>query len=107
MRTNQFDSNINDQILSTSLDIIEEMREVATVKLAHYYQRLKQRYDKGIKTRVFVSRDLVLRKVIGNMKNLAWGKLGPNWEGPYRVTSLAGIGAYHLDDLDENPLPRP
>ena len=43
--------------------------------------------------------DLVLRKVLGTAKNPAWGKLGPNWEGPYRITLVAGIGAYYLEDL--------
>ena len=51
--------------------------------------------------------DLVLRGVVGSMKNLAWVKLGPNWEGPYQVTSITGVGAYHLEDLDEIPMPRP
>ena len=39
---------------------------------------------------------------MGAAKNPAWGKLGPNWEGPYRITSEAGIGAYFLEDLDEH-----
>ena len=52
-------------------------------------------------------RDLVLRKVLGTTKNSAWGKLGPNWEGPYRITLVAGIGAYFLEDLDEHVIPRP
>ena len=43
----------------------------------------------------------MLRKVLGITKNPAWGKLGPNWEGPYRITSVAGIGAYYLEDLDK------
>ena len=51
--------------------------------------------------------DLVFRKVLGNAKNLAWGKLGSNWEGPYFITSVAGIGAYFLEDLDEHVTPRP
>ena len=51
--------------------------------------------------------DLVLRKVVGIAKNLAQGKLGPNWEGPYRITSVVGIGAYYLEDLDENVIPQP
>ena len=51
--------------------------------------------------------DLVLRKVLGTAKNPAWGKLGPNWEGPYRITSVARIGAYYLEDLDENVVPCP
>ena len=36
------------------------------------------------------------------MKSPSWGKLGPNWEGPYRITLIAGIGAYYLEYLDEN-----
>ena len=47
----------------------------------------------------------MLRKVVGAAKNLAWPKLGPNWEGPYRITSKAGIGAYFLEDLDEHVIP--
>ena len=53
-------------------------RELTTIKLAHYQQRLNQGYDKGIGTRAFMPGDLVLRKVMRNMKHLAWGKLGPN-----------------------------
>ena len=41
------------------------------------------------------------------MKNPTWGKLGPNWEGPYRITSVAGIGAYFLKDLDKYVIPCP
>ena len=51
--------------------------------------------------------DLVLRKVLGTAKNPVWGKLGPNWKGPYRITSMARIGAYYLEDLDENVVSRP
>ena len=44
---------------------------------------------------------------MGTAKNPAWGKLGLNWERPYRITSKAGIGAYFLEDLDEHVVPRP
>ena len=40
-------------------------------------------------------------------KNPSWGKLGSNWEGPYRITSMAGIAANYLEDLDEKAIPRP
>ena len=43
----------------------------------------------------------MFRKVLGSAKNPSWEKLGPNWERPYRITSVAGIGAYYLEDLDE------
>ena len=77
------------------------------VQLAYYQHKLKQDYDARVKLRPLEPGDLVLRKVLGTMKNPAWEKLGPNWEGPYRITSLAGIGAYFLEDLDENVVPRP
>ena len=35
------------------------------------------------------------------------GKLGPTWEGPYRVTSIVRIGAYRLEDLDKRLVARP
>ena len=35
------------------------------------------------------------------------GKLGLTWEGPYRITSIAGVGAYRLEDLDERLVARP
>ena len=48
-----------------------------------------------------------MRKVIGTVKNPAWGKLGPKWEGPYIITSIMSIGAYFLEDLDEKVMLRP
>ena len=60
-----------------------------------------------MKQRPLVPGDLVLRKVLGTTKNPACGKLGPNWEESYRITLVAGIGAYHLEDLDENVVPHP
>ena len=50
---------------------------------------------------------MVLRKVLGTAKNPKWGKLGLNWEGPYWITSMAGIGAYYLEDLEEKTVSRP
>ena len=51
--------------------------------------------------------DLVLRKVLGTTNNPAWGKLGPDLEGPYWITSIAEIGAYYLEDLDEKTVLHP
>ena len=61
----------------------------------------------GVKVRPLVPEDLVLKKVVGTTKNPSWRKLGPNWEGPYRITSVAEIGAYFLEDVDENIVPHP
>ena len=77
------------------------------VQLAYYQHKLKQGYDANVKLRPLVPEDLVLRKVLGTAKNPAWGKLWPNCERPYRITSVVGIGVYHLEDLDENFKPCP
>ena len=100
LKTSAFTLDGNDELLKKSLDLIEEQRENAIVQLAYYEHKLKQGYDMNVKLRLLAAGDLVLRKVLGNTKNPAWGKLGPNWEGPYHITSMVEIGAYHLEYLD-------
>ena len=107
LRTSSFTSSNNDGLLGKSLDLIEEQRENAMVQLAYYQHKLKQGYDANMKLRSLALGDLVLRKVLDTTKNPAWGKLRPNWEGPYRITSMVGIGANYLEDLDENIISRP
>ena len=96
----------NDGLLEKSLDLIEERRENAMVQLAYYQHKLKKVYDANVRLRPLAFEDLVLRKTLGTAKNLAWGKLGPNWKGSYRITLVVGICAYYLEDLDENVVPR-
>ena len=107
IRTSSFNPKDNDEQLTRCLDLIEEKRENAMVQLAYYQQKLKQGYDANVKLRPLTLGDLVLRKVVGAAKNPAWGKLGSNWEGSYRITSKAGIVAYFLEDLDEHVVPHP
>ena len=101
LRISTFTSDGNDELLKKSLDLVEEQRENTIVQLAYYQHKLKQGYDMNVKLNTLALGDFVLRKVLGNTKNPAWGKLGPNWERLYRITSVAGIGAYYLEDLNE------
>ena len=41
LRTDQFSVEENNRLLSDSLDMAKERREMTIVKLAHYQQRLK------------------------------------------------------------------
>ena len=107
MKSDQFNVEENNSLLLTSLELVDERREVAIVKMVHYQQKLKQWYDKGVKVRPLALGDLVLWEVVETAKNPSWRKLGPNWEGPYRITSVVGVGAYYLEDLDENVVPLP
>lgn len=48
-----------------------------------------------------------MQRIVGSMKDQNARKLAPNWEGPYRVTTVAEMGAYYLEDVEERLLPRP
>ena len=78
LRTSSFMLSCNDGLLEKSLNLIEERRESVMVQLAYYQHKLKQEYDANVKLRLLTVGDLVLRKVLGTVKNPAWGKLGPN-----------------------------
>uniref|UniRef100_A0A2N9H591 Integrase catalytic domain-containing protein n=1 Tax=Fagus sylvatica TaxID=28930 RepID=A0A2N9H591_FAGSY len=106
-RTTEFDIDENESSLRMDLNLVEERRDMATIRLASYQHQMKRGYDKNIRPRSFQVGDLVLRKVVANTRNPNDGKLGPNWEGPYQVTSFAGVGAYRLTDLDGKSVLRP
>ena len=78
LRTQTFNPNDNDKLLERSLDLLEERRENAMVRLAYYQHKLKQGYDARVKLKPLEPGDLMLRKVLGTTKNPTWGKLGPN-----------------------------
>ena len=61
LRTDQFNVEENDHLLSASLKLIDERREVAMVKMAYYQQKLRQGYDKRVKARPLAPGDLVLK----------------------------------------------
>ena len=107
LKSSTFTSKNNNELLGGSLGLAEEKRKKAMIHMAYYHQKLKQGYDINVKLRPLSPGDLVMRKILGSAKNPSWGKLGPNWEGPYHITSVAGIGAYYLEDLDEIIVPRP
>jgi hypothetical protein len=106
LRTEMMEQGGNDQALATELDFAEEKRERAMIRLAAYQSTLSRTYNKKVHQREFNLGDLVLRKVMGNTKDPTDGKLGANWEGPYRVIGRLGKGAYKLQDLDDKEIPR-
>ena len=69
LRKSLFTPNSNDQLLETSLDLVDEQREAAMVQMAYYQQKLKQGYNTKVRARPLAPGDLVLRKVVGTAKN--------------------------------------
>ena len=64
-------------------------------------------YNKRVKLKRLEVGDLVLRKVLTVTKDPNQGKLGPTWEGPYRVVHYSQRGSYHLETLDGQKFPHP
>ena len=60
------------------LDTSDELREVATIRVASYQRRLANSYNKRVKHRVFQPSDLVLRKFFENTADPSAGKFQPN-----------------------------
>ena len=68
---------------------------------------MARQYDTMVKPKYFNIGDLILERVSLATRNLAHGKLGPNWEGPYRVTNCKRQGSNYLEALDKRKLEHP
>ena len=89
------------------LDLVDEARATAEQRLERYQNLMSKHYNAKVRHRDFQTGDLVLWKVMGTTKDLSQGKLGPNWEGPYRITSWQRKGIYHLETMDGRKLQHP
>ena len=79
---------------------MDEVRVATEQRLAQYQNLMAKHYNSRVKHRDFQVGDLILRKVTGTTRNPSYGKLGPNWEGPYRIALWQRKGSYHLETLD-------
>jgi hypothetical protein len=107
IHTEYYDPTLNETSLATELNLAEERRESALIHLAAYQNGLQRAYEKLVKTRELTVRDLVLRKVNGSRKDPTHGKLGPNWEGLYKITSVARAEAFRLVEPNKVHVKRP
>ena len=91
----------NDDQLQINLDCLDEVRDKASSRMTKYQQKMAEYYNKRVKLKQLDIGDLVLRKVTTVTRDSAQGKLGPTWEGPYRVVHYSRQGNYYLETLDE------
>ena len=84
----------NNELLSLSLDLLDEKREATPLRNWSYQQDVAKNYDKKVRTRTFQQGGWVLRRVAENTTR----KLAPGWEGPCKVIEVRGAGAYRLQD---------
>ena len=103
-RVQNYMEDKNEEAMRLQLDLVDEARATAEQRLARYQNLMSKHYNAKIRHRDFQIGDLVLRKVMGAAKDPSQGKLRPNWEGPYRITSWQREGTYHLETMDGRKL---
>ena len=88
------------------LNLIEGKRLAAMSHGRLYQKRVKNAFDKKVRTRRFSEGDLVLKKVSQALKDNR-GKWAPNYEGPFVVKRAFSGGALVLTNMDGEELPSP
>ena len=98
-KKNEFDARI-------SLDLLEERREQASLVAEARRHQIARYHNSRVRLQDFSIRDLVLRKAEVGKGIAGTGKLGPTWEGPYKIAAKTNKGAYKLRSLDGKDIPR-
>ncbi|GKD38661.1 reverse transcriptase domain-containing protein, partial [Tanacetum coccineum] len=92
-RIKEFEVRQNEKRHGEDLDILEERREIASIREAYYKQKLEGYYNKRVRSSTFKPSTYVLRLNSASKAEFQ-GKMGPTWEGPYVVTKAYGDEAY-------------
>ncbi|GFY82856.1 hypothetical protein Acr_02g0010960 [Actinidia rufa] len=106
-RTSNFSNENNEIELHLKLDLLDEKRERVELRQTTYKCHVARYYNQRVKHRSFLPSDLVLRKVTLSTREPNMGKLGPTWEGPYKVIKVSRSGTYWLEDMSRKSLPHP
>ena len=102
-----YDKNKNEEAMRLQLDLVDKVRMTTEQRMARYQNLMVKHYNSNVRCKDFQVGDLVLRKVMGATRDPSQGKLGLNWEGPYRIASWQMKGTYHLEMLDGQKLQHP
>ncbi|GAV61596.1 hypothetical protein CFOL_v3_05123, partial [Cephalotus follicularis] len=98
-RVMHFSEENNEEGLRNLLDLVEELREKSTIKVAAYQQRVGRYYNKRVNPRPLKEGDLVLRNAAIADPTDTRGKLSSNWEGLCKVKRVLHPGTFKLETL--------
>lgn len=83
--------------------MVEEIREASRIREFAAKDQLAKRFSMKVRQKGFNRGDLVLKRVTDPINKR---KLSPNWEGPYRIRQKLNNGAYKLETLEGEEIPR-
>ncbi|CAN1248722.1 Transposon Tf2-9 polyprotein [Linum perenne] len=102
LRIQHFNHNGNDAALHHNLDMVEERREDAAIRLVAEKEQVARRYNAHLRPHHLEEGDWVVRKVFRPIPQQ--GKLNANWEGPYRVREVIGPSTFKLEHPSGEPI---
>nr|GEX28648.1 hypothetical protein [Tanacetum cinerariifolium] len=82
----------NEEEMRLNPDLLQERREAAAIREAKYKTKMEQYYNRKVHPTGFRLGDFVFRRNKAS-KVEDQGKLGPKWEGPYRVVEAYENGS--------------
>ncbi|GAV57512.1 hypothetical protein CFOL_v3_01049 [Cephalotus follicularis] len=106
LRVVHFNEANNEEGLRNLLDLVEELRDKAAIRVGAYQQRVSRYYNKRVNPIPIREGDLVLRNATITDSTSTRGKLAPNWEGPYKVKKVLRPGTFKLETLGGKEIPR-
>ncbi|XP_075092584.1 uncharacterized protein LOC142172792 [Nicotiana tabacum] len=84
----------SDESRLQDLDEVEERRDMAHVRMVAQKQQVERYYNKKAKVRPLKVGDYVLKAKTQAAKDPSEGKLGTNWDGPYKITAATNKRAF-------------
>ncbi|GJU05859.1 zf-CCHC domain-containing protein [Tanacetum coccineum] len=97
-RVEIFEASKNDEIIRENLDLLEQRREITSIREAIHKQKIERYYNKRVRPLTFKLGEYVLR-LNSASKAEYQGKMGPTWEGPY-----INVEAYGNSQVKDNKI---
>ncbi|XP_057520371.1 uncharacterized protein LOC130800739 [Amaranthus tricolor] len=106
-RVTYYSHDENEQRKRENLDLLSETRGNALLRSMAQKKKMTRSFNRLVKTKHIHEGDYVLRKVEATGKIVEKGKLGANWDGPFKIIRIIKPGTFELEDMKGKKLPRP
>ena len=96
LRRDTYNQEENFTLQRYELDLLEEKRDLAALRIASYKWRSERYFNSKVKERRFKKGHLVHIRIKSNTKETSARILGSNWEGPYIIEVVVRPRTYKL-----------
>ncbi|GJW86315.1 reverse transcriptase domain-containing protein [Tanacetum coccineum] len=105
-RTLMIREEFNEEEQRLNLDLLQERREAAAIEESSASQQKERTTTRSTPGGIFRPGECFVYRRNEASRVEDQGKLGPKWEGPYRVTEAFENGSYKLQTMEDKVVPR-